>query len=494
MEERTTHELAATAELFGRLAADDPFDAAAWYNRALALAWLGHNREAIGCLDRVVNLEAAHAFDQAVDAWTLAEVLRPGAGAESLADDRRYAFTIAWAPEKTSWLLAEFPEIQPVSVPQIPGAKDHESREIEVFEWLDHPAPGPGELNLNSARLPKVLASVYAGRQTLRLSSPRRETLVLIEERLLPRLEDSGESIHREATPLPLPFLDAAAWTFRVPAGVDPALADQLRRESIEQYMENDWIHYRRHGLDDRSPLEAARDASAVARVRLTAVVRLREQLGSRPAAVGLYQGYPFDRLRRRLGLELVNPLAVDRQELGCASPVELDRLELAALDDARLVEAVASAAGLRDDARTARFVATLFERGPAAVDQLDLAAAVGPLVRQALSRGDHDQALRWIERAKPMADGQQALAFDVWRAEILVRAREPQAALRIYRDLIGSDTAGAVTALDAALTMLDNGHREEAELLLDTARDLAQKTGRRWIERRAERLLERLG
>ena len=63
-----------------------------------------------------------------------------------------------------------------------------------------------------------------------------------------------------------------------------------------------------RHGLDGRSPLAAALAASrgdAVARAKLTAVVRLREQLGNRPSALLLYQGYPFDRLRRRLGLEL---------------------------------------------------------------------------------------------------------------------------------------------------------------------------------------------
>ena len=65
-----------------------------------------------------------------------------------------------------------------------------------------------------------------------------------------------------------------------------------------------------------------------------------------------LYQGYPFDRLRRRLGLELVYPSAVDMQDLGCASGAELDLLDLATLDDSRLVEAFTSAAGLRDDAR----------------------------------------------------------------------------------------------------------------------------------------------
>ena len=44
------------------------------------------------------------------------------------------------------------------------------------------------------------------------------------------------------------------------------------------------------------------------------------------PAA--LYQGYPFDRLRRRLGLELVDAATVDPMDLGCAAPDELDRLD----------------------------------------------------------------------------------------------------------------------------------------------------------------------
>ena len=52
---KTSH---ATADLFGQLATADPADSAAWYNRGLCLAWIGKNLEAIGCLDRVVGLEA----------------------------------------------------------------------------------------------------------------------------------------------------------------------------------------------------------------------------------------------------------------------------------------------------------------------------------------------------------------------------------------------------------------------------------------------------
>ncbi len=116
-------DLAAMADLFGRLAAEGPADPAAWYNRALCLAWSGDNLEAIAALDHVVSLEAGSAFERAVEAWTLAEILRQGGGAETLADDLRFACTIAWKPADTAGLLEEFPEIQRIPTPREPGAR-----------------------------------------------------------------------------------------------------------------------------------------------------------------------------------------------------------------------------------------------------------------------------------------------------------------------------------------------------------------------------------
>jgi len=489
-------DLETTSELFGRLAVEEPSDPAAWYNRALCLAWLGKNRESVACLDRVVNLEADRAFDQAVDAWTLAEVLRQGGGAETLADDLRFACAVVWEPSNTSWPLDEFPEIERVPTPSAPGDALDESSRIEVFEWRDQPGSGLADRHPRAADLPIVLASVFICRNSLRLSSPRVETLERVEEILFKRLDTGARSIRREAAPLPFPFLDADLWIFRIPPEVEPDLKDQLQRESVEQYFENQWIHRPRHGLDDRSPLDAARRArsgDAVARAKLTAVVRLREQVGSRPSARALYQGYPFDRLRRRLGLELVDATAVDPMDLGCAAPDELDRLDPAVLDDLGLLEAVTSAAGLKDDARTARLASDLIRRRPGAIPPFDLTSVVSPLVRQAMSRDDYDGALSWIDQARSMGDDKTATTLDVWHAEILARAGRPEAALSIYVRLIKPDATGAELALDAAETMLDNGHRDQAESLLIAARNLARRFGRRWIERRAQQLFEHL-
>jgi tetratricopeptide (TPR) repeat protein len=496
MRDQDLHDLDATADLFGRLAADDPTDSAAWYNRALCLAWMGQNVEAIGCLDRVVGLEAERAFDWAVDAWSLAEVLRQGGGAETLADDLRFACTLPWKPVNTAWLLEEFPAIQRIPTPRVPGAGPDDAPEIEVFEWLDKPMANPGQPRGHNLLPPTVLATVYLSRQTLRLSSPRVENLEQIEEALFPRLEHGAGAVQREASPLPLPFLDADVWTFRLPPGLDPGLADQLSREAVEQYFENQWIHRPRHGLAGRSPLGSAREASggdAVARARLTAVVRLREQLGSRPSALLLYQGYPFDRLRRRLGLELIYPAAVDLEDLGCASPEELDRLDPAALDDLRLIEAFTSAAGLRDDARTSRLAGELLNRRPVALESLDLTSVAAPLVRQAIARGDVEEAVRWLKLARSNSEGETARTLDIWRAEVYARAKRSEQAMDIYESLITPDASGAALAIDAGEMMFDNGHFDQARALLQTAGDLARRTRRPWIERRVRALLPHL-
>ena len=164
-------------------------------------------------------------------------------------------------------------------------------------------------------------------------------------------------------------------------------------------------------------------------------------------------------------------------------------------MDDRRLVEAVASAVGLREDSRTASLAAELIRRRPREIASIDLAAAVSALVRRALGAEDFEAALRWIDQARPLGDPRTTRTLDRWRAELLARARRPDEALNAFRALIGPEepAAGAAMAIDAAETLLDHGHLAQAESLLNTARDLAGSAGRPWIERRAQELLDRL-
>src|SRR5205085_2116391 len=68
-----------------------PEAASAWYNLAVARAWLGDNRAALEAVDRYVEMETDEG--RAVTACALAEVLRMGQGLEEDSDYRDYSVT-----------------------------------------------------------------------------------------------------------------------------------------------------------------------------------------------------------------------------------------------------------------------------------------------------------------------------------------------------------------------------------------------------------------
>lgn len=485
-------EIDAAAAAFGRLTELEPEDADAWFNQGLCLAWTGRDQEAIACLGQVVSLEADGEPRKAAEAWALAEILRQGGGAENLADDLRFACDFAWNEADTPRLEAAFREIRRMPTPRDPTQPEAQAPDLIVMEWLDRPFP-PDQAVAEERDLPRVLATVYITPGTLRFSSPHVETLEEVEEKLRRFLGAEAQPRTRVAAPLPLPFLDADVWTVRIPEGLDRDLGHRLARETVESYYENKWIHRPRQGLDGLAPLAASHDArrgDAVARAKLEGVVRVREQLGGRSSAVAMYQGYPFDRLRRRLGLDLVHPDLVDPQDLSCAPPPELQALEPDELDEVRLAEAFQSAAGLREDALTARFAAELVHRRPREFARLDPAAVFAPLVRVATQRGDTGEALAWLDQARTLATEPARRTFETWRAEILSRTGRPDEAVRVYQALLKSSPLAPQVALDAAETLLDNGHHQHARGFLDSARELAREARMPWVENLADRHL----
>src|SRR5262245_35868667 len=488
-ENRDLTDLSDAVEVFERLTEQAPDDADAWYNQALCLAWQGKDRLSIECLDRVVALEAEREPKKASEAWTLAEVLRQGGGAESLSDDLRYACTFQWRPEDTPSLEASFPELRRIPTPRDPTRQEGQNADLEVFEWLDRPFP-PTETLQTQADLPRVLATVYISLGSIRLSSPRVDSLERVEEKLRRMVDGDAEPLERVAAPLPLPFLDADVWTTRHPESLDRAKVHAIGREAVESYYENDWIHRPRQGLDGLSPLAASRNVKqgdAEARAKLEGVVRLREQLGSRPSATAMYQGYPFDRLRRRLDLEPVDPDAIDRADLSCASLTELQALSPEELDELKLREAFESANGLRDDPTTTRFAAEIVRRRTASPERLDLSSVYAPLVRQHMQRGQPEAALRLLAQARDRGTEEHRRTFDTCRAEILARSNRPDEAAEIYRSLVASSPTPSHLALDAAETLLDNGHHDHAHDFLIQARDLARTSQVGWIQAQAK-------
>ena len=398
--DRPMDDLDVAGEVFGALADADPADAPARYNQALCLAWLGENVEAIEALDRSVRLDAESFPDAAVEAWMLAEILRQGGGAEELADDLNHTLILRWtgAADPVPW-LSSFADLRPVETPA----------DARTFEWLDRPMPRlDGPVTVDD--LPRVRASVVAIPGVLRLSSPDRREMEAVEAEVGGVIRDQAPGADRRSAPLALAMMDAAVFQFRLPDGLDESSRHHLTRGMIERYFEGLWIHTPRHGLgttldypvDAESPAALARGLGARrdpadAQARLEAVIRIREQLAARPRVTALYCGYPFDRLRRRVGLEPRDPATADPADVSCMGEAELERLDLATLDVRTLAEAFESA--LMIGSATA-------DRFADALAGSDLADLVGgspsillPVAYYFAGGRQIDRALDWLDR-----------------------------------------------------------------------------------------------
>jgi len=229
---RDLGELDIAAGAFAALADDEPADGRARYNQGLCLAWLGRNAEAVAALGLAVAALAAEEFDTAVDAWTLAEVLRQGAGAEAMADDLNHVATIAWTlGDDPSAFLGTRPEVRPIPAPIDPVTGEPRLSDARLYEWLDRPPlpePGPEVATLTDVR--RVRATAIRLPRSLRLSGPDPILLEEVRSDADRIAGDRAESTRREVSPLPLAFLDAAVWAIRMPPGVGPDDEDRLNR------------------------------------------------------------------------------------------------------------------------------------------------------------------------------------------------------------------------------------------------------------------------
>jgi hypothetical protein len=482
--DRDLSELQNASEAFTELMAAEPTDVDAIENLALCLAWQG-SPKAISTLAKVVELTAGTDYDRAVNAWKLAEVLRQGAGAETLASDFSHAILVEDA-NRGYERLQHVAELR-----RLPSPPDHP--DLIVEEWLDRPWPTRMEGLLWLEHVPRVVAVVFSSDRLLRLSIPSWEGLATAVE----VLDNLGVPTDSTRTPLPMATLDAAVWTIRLPEWLDDESRHRLYRENVEDFYENRWIKRPRAGLDGSTPLIAASQAQAgdlVVRAKLEATIAIREELAARATTSELYQGYPFDRLRKRLGIPLLYPEAVDDSDKGCMTGNELDALDLSSLDDQALADAFRSAASLGNDARTSRFAKTLLDRESALLARMPLKDLFAPLIRASLDTTDTELALDCIDQAiavdRMHQEGRNRQEFTTWKAELYSRVECPDDAVDVYEDLITESSSQPWTALDAAATLLDDGHLVHARAMAELAIELAEQHDDRKAREEAERFL----
>jgi len=353
-----TARLDQAAAAFKELSHGDPDDLSAAFNHVLCLAWSGENPSAIRRIDEILPRLAAHDFALGVSLATLGAILRQGAGAEEFADALRYHLDIPWDSSASDPEAAFDPEApwRPVPLRGDPGLRLPTPEVARVYEWLDRPLRDAEE-TFGLDDVPEILALVVVSREKVRLTSTDPFRLLALQEHLESRGLPDGEFLR---APLPIAMMDAGVWSFRLPEGLSPETRGAIQREAVERYFEFTWIARPFLSLADhdsfdqpQTPAQAAARAASgdeAARAKLAALVNLAEQLGERPATVEMYQGYPFDRLRHRLGLPLTDDDLVDPAEIASMSLAALRSLDLATLDPTELAEVIDSARAFDDD------------------------------------------------------------------------------------------------------------------------------------------------
>ena len=301
--------VAEAAAAFHEIVEHAPGDANARYNAGLCLAWQGENARAIAEFDGLVRLDHVDeaAREAAIEGWMFAEVLRQGAGAEALADEFRCTLEIEWPEDNEGaeeWLGARA-TILPIAM-----TGGELSPEVEVLEWLDRRLPESSAV-AHGKDLPVVLASVMERGGVMRAVAPAVESIRRVESKLRGWMGDGFVARDRVSSTLPIHLMDLAAWRFRIP---DDATAEQharWTREAIEHYYMSTWADQPRNGLangaEPLSPRAAAHLPGAEgvsARVRLEAILRVREQLLRRPGSLQLHGGLTLDGVRPLFGLE----------------------------------------------------------------------------------------------------------------------------------------------------------------------------------------------
>jgi hypothetical protein len=183
-----------------------------------------------------------------------------------------------------------------------------EGHTTEVYEWLL-----PGFARAEGFAASAIAATLLPHDGGVRLVSPSPPRMRAIEAELLAWLGADLRVADQRATPLPIELMDLAAWRFRMPDDLDHETRLALTRAALDRYYEGEWLDQPRWGLAAAvgdpplrpSDIENLDGCEAeVARLKLDAILRVREQLLRRPGALRLHGGYHLDGLRRRLNLE----------------------------------------------------------------------------------------------------------------------------------------------------------------------------------------------
>ncbi|HEY1860281.1 MAG TPA: tetratricopeptide repeat protein [Gemmataceae bacterium] len=414
---------------FKTLVVEDANDPAAWYNLAVARAWVGNNSDALEALDRYVALEPDEA--KAGAAWALGEVLRCGDGMQDRADYAEYSAVYQVRdPRPLIGAMQEWQKANRLIVVQA----DEQGTSLTAL-LLEAPSG-----LITTGATPQVLrlsAYLMLAGNYLRLACARKDWLAEAQRELQQRLGPALAEPHERVGP-PL-FSDVVTSALIFPVGVeDEARAQHLLIEHAQKYFEDTWIHQPLHTLNGTAPVDAV--GHATLRKKLRGVVQFLQEC----SAGGAIHTYDFDRLRRKLGLLEAQPIAAssaaDAVDIAAMGVTELAGLPVETLADAQLELAYQSAQKLDAQELSVRFAQALVARPPSA-EKPDRFPWYTYLVQRALAEGRHDAALDFVNEGEKadceQNEGKRRNDYEFRRGLVHAKRGEVDQAHDVFQRLI---------------------------------------------------------
>ncbi len=225
--------LSELARAFAQLTQQDATDAAAWFNLALARAWLGDNRAALEALEHYLPLEDNDAA--AEEAAALAEVLRAGASMEEQSDYLNYALVFQASDlAPLSHLLEQWNKARRLIVPP--------TERQDLFFALVLEGQSTALLTASTGTELTPLAgyvTIHAG--IVQFVGPREEGILKLREELAQKLSPNLGQLPIRRTPLP--FHDVLTEALIFPNGPPDALTAQRARAHSKQLLRGDLAH-----------------------------------------------------------------------------------------------------------------------------------------------------------------------------------------------------------------------------------------------------------
>jgi predicted Zn-dependent protease len=424
------------ARIFGELTRQDQSDAAAWFNLAIASAWLGDNRAALAALDRYLDLETDET--RAVTAATLMEVLRGGEGMDDDTDYHLYTFIHQITnPQPVSALIQEWLDTHRLIPLQ--------TRERGPFTGmlLEHTSASLITVGTPAADIARLAGFLLVVQHLFQVSGTNKEAIDRLREEVRNRLALGLDDLPERRVPAPFQEVVSDALAFPLKGGSDEEASKKQILEHVRKYYEDTWIHRpRRAALAGNTPVDAAGHTKL--RKKLLGVIQFIED-ASKHGVVGMYD---FNNLRRKLGLIGAAPVphaepvaagavTADINAMGAA---ELASLPIDKLSDDQLEQAYQTAHRLDASELTANFARALVS-GPVKPERADRYVWYSYLTQHALKEGRPDEALGLIDEGERVDceknEGRRRNDYDLRRGQVHVKRGDADQAQDVFQRLI---------------------------------------------------------